>query len=124
MLTNWSYWINTFAPGQGGGASELISQAWKIGGEILFWCYIALVAGLTLAAILIPSTRWVSVKIESKQGEEKTLKSLGLKIIIYSLGCLAGAILIAVVGPLIFNLESSGGGITGGPYFSGLKTFF
>lgn len=124
MLRNWSYLITTFAPGQGGGASELISQAWKIGGEFLFWFYLALVGGLILAAILIPATKWVNVKIDSKQGEEKTLKSIGFKIIGYSLGCLAGAILIAVVFPVVFNMESSGGGITGGPYFSGLKSFF
>lgn len=124
MLTNWSYWINTFAPGQGGGASELISQSWKIGGEIGFGLWILAIAILLIAAIARPAAKWISSNIGAKEGEKKTLKSISLDIIWYILGCVVAAVLIAVIIPVIFKVESSGGGITGGPYFSGLNTFF
>ena len=123
MLNNW-FLINPLAPGQAGGATELISQAWKIGGEIMFGIWIFLTAFFILAAIWRPGMQWLKAKISTKEGESKTLKAVAGEMVLYIVVCVIIAILIAVIPPIFFNIETSGGGISGGPYFSGIKTFF
>lgn len=127
MWQNWFMFhnqITPFAPGDGIGG--IIQESWGVFGEVLFILW-TLVLPLTLIISLAKST--VSIlksKINSKdeEGQNKVNYKQAFKdSAIYIVVCVLIGFIIFAMGPILFKIESSGGKLTGGPYFSGFRSF-
>lgn len=116
--------ISPFAPGDGIGG--IVQESWGVIGELLFIGW-TLVLPLTIIISLSKSTVLIlKSKINSKDeegGNKVNYKQIFKESVIYIVVCVLCGVVIFAICPILFKIESSGGKLTGGPYFSGFRSF-
>lgn len=127
MWSNWFTAYNLIAPfAPGDGITGIIQDSWGVIGEALFILWLCVIPATIMVALSKSIVLILKSKISSKddEGGNKINYKQAFKdsIIFFLVSLLVGAIIFAM-GPILFKMESSGGKLTGGPYFSGFRSF-
>lgn len=127
MWSNWFMTYNLIAPfAPGDGITGIIQESWGVFGEALFIAWLLVLPFALMIALSKSFFLVIKSKISSKDDEDRNKinykEAFKESIKFFFISLLIGAIIFAM-GPVLFKIESSGGKLTGGPYFSGFRSF-